>query len=64
VTLEEHVAAGGVGEMLRSLLGGHKDLRSLCVPQSLCLESGSQAALRRIGGLDAAAIVRIAKDII
>lgn len=63
VTLEEHVSAGGVGEMLRSLLGAHKDLRSLCVPQSLCMESGSQAALRRVGGLDAAAIVRVVSDV-
>ena len=58
ITVEEHVAAGGLGEIIRSRLGAHRDLRSLCVPESLEAVCGSQAALRRQAGIDAIAIVR------
>lgn len=58
ITVEEHVAAGGLGEIIRSRLGAHGDLRSLCVPESLEAVCGSQAALRQQAGIDAAAIVR------
>lgn len=59
LTLEEHVAAGGVGEMVRAILHSHSDLRSLSIPDELCYESGTQEHLREIAGVDAAAIVRI-----
>ena len=58
ITLEEHVAAGGLGEMVRSQLGAHGDLCSLCLPESLEAVCGSQAALRQRAGVDASAIAR------
>ena len=58
LTLEEHVAAGGLGELVRSQLGAHGDLRSLCLPESLEAVCGSQAALRQRAGVDASAIAR------
>ena len=57
LTVEEHVAAGGLGEMLRMLLPSTVNLRTLSIPDSLCLSVGSQAWLRARANLDSAGII-------
>lgn len=53
LTVEEHVAAGGIGEMLGSALNRRVHLRSLTIPQSLCNLVGSQKMLRKSAKLTA-----------
>lgn len=58
LTVEEHVAAGGLGELLRSRLCSPRQIQSLCVPERLCHEVGSQNWLRERAGLSAEQIAR------
>jgi transketolase len=57
LTVEEHVAAGGLGEMLRMQLPSAVYFQSLSIPDSLCSSVGSQSWLRALAGLDSAGIV-------
>lgn len=57
VTVEEHVTAGGLGELL-SLRVSRPKVAALSVPQELCYEVGSQTRLRQVAGIDAAGIIR------
>ena len=57
LTVEEHVAAGGLGELLKSQLIGVGQVQSLCVPERLCNEVGSQKWLRDRAGLSAEGIL-------
>lgn len=57
LVVEEHVAAGGIGEFLRSALGNSIDLHALSVPVAICSLVGSQSWLRRQAGLEAASIL-------
>ena len=62
LTVEEHLSAGGVGEMLRPFLPPGIQVRSLSVPESLCSAVGSQAWLRVQAGIDRAGICRFARS--
>jgi len=44
--------------MVRSQIGAHSDVRSMCLPESLGVVFGSRAAHRQIAGVDAGAIAR------
>lgn len=59
LTIEEHVAAGGLGELLRAMVSVPGQLRSLCVPETLSSAIGSQTWLRSQAGLDAIAISKV-----
>lgn len=56
-TIEEHVSAGGLGEMLRMLLPSTFYFQSLTIPDTLCSSVGSQSWLREGAKLDFAGIV-------
>lgn len=50
--------ACGVGGMVRSQIGVHSDVRSMCLPESLGVKFGSRAALTLMAGIHATAIVQ------
>lgn len=56
LTVEEHVAAGGLGELLCSGLPRNVKVRSISIPARLTGAVGSQSYLRASAGLDAAGI--------
>lgn len=58
LTVEEHVAAGGIGELLGLGLPRTVRIRQLAIHTDLCSLVGSQSYLRAISGLDAAGIER------
>ena len=58
LTVEEHVAAGGLGELLSAALPRRIRIRSLGIPPLLSGAVGSQGYLRSLVGLDAAGIQR------
>ena len=60
---EEHVAAGGLGEMLAAALQGAPRVGRACLPDSVRHAVGSQAHLRRLAGLDAAALARRTREL-
>ncbi|HCP11405.1 MAG TPA: transketolase [Planctomycetaceae bacterium] len=64
LTVEEHVSAGGVGEMCKSLLPRSIDVRNLSVSDELTSLVGSQSWLRAQAGLDACGIVAAVKALV
>lgn len=58
MTVEEHVSAGGLGELLSAALPRGISIRSVGIPATLSAAVGSQQYLRSLAGLDAAGIVR------
>lgn len=56
LTLEEHVTAGGIGEMLRGTLPHSIEMVSLSLPASLSSTVGTQKYLRNMAKLDSKAI--------
>lgn len=56
LTIEEHVPAGGIGEMLRGSLPRSIDIASLSLPTSLSSTVGTQKYLRSLAKLDSMAI--------
>jgi transketolase len=57
LTVEEHVAAGGLGELVQCRLPRDVSVQSLAIPPDLASSVGSQAYLRERAGLDKAGIV-------
>ena len=58
VSVEEHVAQGGLAAALREVLPTSSRVLSICLPENIHSLVGSQAFLRQSAGLDAASIVR------
>lgn len=58
LAVEEHVVAGGLGEMLGLGLPHTVRIRSLAIPAELCRVVGSQGYLRATAGVDAVGIER------
>ena len=64
LSVEEHVAAGGLGELIASLRPNHVKLKILALKDEMHGEVGSQIYLRRLNGLDSATIKAVLSDII
>jgi transketolase len=62
LTVEEHVAAGGIGEMLGSVLDRRTEIRSIAIPQSFCSVVGSQKMLRTAAKLSASEFAQTIVD--
>ena len=58
ITLEEHIAAGGFGELLRQLKPDEVSLESFAVSETSASLVGSQDFLRQQSGLSVGALVR------
>jgi transketolase len=56
--LEEHVAQGGIGELVAAILPRTVSVHRIAVPASLAHQVGSQQFLRKAAGMDADSIVR------
>jgi transketolase len=56
LTVEEHVEAGGLGELIRSAAPGNNSIRSLNVPEFICSTVGSQSWLRAQAKIDSKGI--------
>jgi len=63
ISIEEHVAAGGLGSLLRELAPDHVRIRSLAVNNSLNSTVGSQTAMRSLHGLHSEAILHLARTL-
>lgn len=61
VTIEEHVATGGLGQIIKTLLPSDSVI-SFSVPHELSSEVGSQAYLRKEAGLESHSIVKRVLD--
>ena len=64
LVVEEHVAAGGLGELLAATLQGAPPVLRACLPDSVLQAVGSQAHLRQRAGLDAASLARRTRDFV
>ncbi|MBL8872329.1 MAG: transketolase [Planctomycetaceae bacterium] len=62
LTVEEHVTAGGIGEMLGSVLDRRTQVRSITIPQSFCSVVGSQKMLRTASKLSASEFAQTIVD--
>lgn len=60
ITLEEHVAAGGLGSLVRELAPDDVRVRHLAIPEDAASLVGSQEHLRQACGLTAEAVVHAA----
>jgi len=58
VALEEHVAAGGLAELLRTYLPRSVEVDSFAIPETVMNEVGSQEHLRQTARLDVDSIIR------
>ena len=56
LTVEEHVSAGGLGEMIAAAVGSQIRVARAFLPDHVLQLVGSQAFLRRAAGLDAASL--------
>jgi transketolase len=63
ISIEEHVAAGGLGSLLRELSPDHVRIRCLAVSNVLASAVGSQSAMRRLHGLHSDAILHLARTL-
>jgi transketolase len=64
VSLEEHVAEGGLGDLLRRWKPARVDLHTMAIPETVRAQVGSQTYLRRAAGLTAEAAVRAARALL
>ena len=58
ITTEEHVRAGGIGEMIASYCSGHSRVIPLCVNRNTPYGTGNAKYLRKQHGIDAESIQR------
>jgi transketolase len=64
LTIEEHVAAGGLGEMLRMQLPSNVNVKALSVSDSLCSSVGSQTWLRAQANLASEGISKTVTELL
>lgn len=63
VAVEEHVAAGGLGEMLAANVVSSTKIVRKFIPDDMSSTVGSQATLRRHAGIDALSLARAAAEL-